>query len=110
MVKASWSGSYPCLCSGKWALIVNDEDVSNKIPKDLRDSSMNTYGTYQRWYFDDDWLETFEDYVDGLKCDDWIVENKEWLNNISTDISIQREIFVAINEQDFRSGSCGGCI
>lgn len=110
MIEASWSGSYPCLCSGKWTLMVNGEDVSNKIPEELRKSSMNTYGTYQNWYFDNNWSEVFEDYVDGLKCDDWIVENKEWLNNISTDISMQREIFAAINEQDFRSGSCGGCI
>lgn len=110
MVQAKWSGSYPCLCFGKWTLKVNGKDVSKKIPKDLRESPMNTYGTYQSWHFNDDWLEEFEDYEDGLECDEWIEDNKEWLDSISTDISIQKEIFYAINENNFRSGSCGGCI
>lgn len=109
MVEATWSGSYPCLCFGEWTLIVGGKNVSDKIPKNLKNSSMNTYGKYQSWYFEN-WSEVFEDYVDGLNCNDWIAENKEWLDDISTDISIQREIFDAINEQDFRSRSCGGCI
>ena len=69
MVEAKWSGSYPCLCYGKWTLKVNGKDVSNMIPKELRESSMNTYGTYQTWHFED-LLEVFEDYEDGLDCDD----------------------------------------
>lgn len=109
MVEAKWSGSYPCLCFGEWTLKVNGKDVSKKIPEDLRNSSMNTYGTYQSWHFEN-WLEVFEDYTDGLECEEWIEANKEWLDNISTDISIQKEIFYAISENDFRSGSCGGCI
>lgn len=109
MVEAKWSGSYPCLCCGKWTLKVNGEDVSDKIPKDLRDSSMYTYGSYRRWHFEN-WLEVFENYESGLECDDWVEENKKWLNEIATDLDIQREIYHAINEQDFRSGSCGGCI
>lgn len=108
-VEAKWSGSYPCLCFGEWTLKVNGKDVSDKIPNELRKSSMNTIGNYQSWHFEDG-LEVFEDYADGLKCEDWIVENKEWLDSISTDISIQIEIFLAINAEDFRSGSCGGCI
>ena len=71
---------------------------------------MNTYGTYQSWYFNDDYSVEFKDYTDGLECDEWIEANKEWLDNISTDIFAQEEIFYAINENDFRSGSCGGCI
>jgi hypothetical protein len=110
MVVAKWSGSYPCLCYGKWKLVVNGVDVSNKIPKELREDSMNTYGTYQSWHFNEDYGEEFEDYDDGLDCEDWIKENKEWLNEITTDESLQKEIFYAIQSQDFRSGSCGGCI
>ena len=109
MVEAKWSGSYPCLCYGKWTLIVNDKDVSDKIPEDLRDSSMNTYGTYQTWHFEN-CLEVFEDYTSGLDCYDWIKENKKWLDEITTELDTQKEIYQAINEQDFRSGSCGGCI
>lgn len=71
---------------------------------------MNTYGTYQSWYFDENMSEVFEDYTDGLECEEWIEANKEWLDGISEDISVQRDIFMAINAEDFRSGSCGGCI
>lgn len=30
MVEANWNGRYPCLCFGKWTLVVNGKDVSNK--------------------------------------------------------------------------------
>ena len=109
MVEANWSGSYPCLCFGEWTLKVDGKDVSNFIPESLRESSMNTYGTYQSWHFED-WMEVFENYESGLFCEDWIEENKEWLDKITKDEKVQAEIYYAINEQDFRSGSCGGCI
>lgn len=45
-VEAKWTGSYPCLCSGEWILKINNIDVSNLIPEELRTSSMNTFGSY----------------------------------------------------------------
>lgn len=108
-VEAKWTGLYPCLCSGEWILKVNNKDVSNLIPKELQTSSMNTFGTYSSWHFEN-WKEVFEDYEDGLDCFDWINKNKEWLNKISTDLWIQEEIYYAIRSEDFRAGSCGGCI
>ena len=110
MVIAKWSGEYPCLCCGEWTLNVDGKDVSDKIPSDLRESSMNTYGTYQSWHFDEDCLEVFEDYDSGLDCKEWIEENDEWLNEITTDYSVKEQIFLAIQSEDFRAGSCGGCI
>lgn len=109
MVEANWSGSYPCLCCGKWTLIVNGSDVSRLIPEGLRCSNMNTYKTYGEWSFEN-WSEVFEYYEDGLMCDDWIEENKYWLDVITNNSEIQKEIFYAINEKDWRHGSCGGCI
>ena len=109
MVEAKWSGSYPCLCYGEWTLKVNEKDVSGLIPEELRYDDMNTYGTYYSWHFEN-WIEVFEKYEDGLNCDDWIKENKYWLDTITEDISVQKEIYDAISEQDFRHGSCGGCI
>ena len=53
MVKANWSGSYPCLCHGLWTLEVDGVDVSDKIPKGIRDIHMGTYGTYEEWHFDE---------------------------------------------------------
>lgn len=109
MVKAKWSGSYPCLCSGKWSLEVNGVDVSDYIPNELRKSPMNTYGVYEEWHFEN-WIEVFEDYEDGLMGDEWIEQNKYWLDTITEDISVQIEIFYAITKEDWRYGSCGGCI
>lgn len=40
----------------------------------------------------------------------WIAVNKYWLDNISTDLDTQIQIYIAISAQDFREGSCGGCI
>ena len=110
MVNAYWSGSYPCLCSGTWTLEVNGVDVSSLIPEELRHDEMNTFGSYQSWHFNDDWLEEFENYNDGLMCDQWIKKNKYWLNTITDDVNIQKDIYYAISEHDWRHGSCGGCI
>lgn len=108
-VSASWSGSYPCLCSGEWTLIVNGKDVSDLIPKELRKHSMNTFGKYQSSHFEN-WSEVFDDYTEGLHCEEWIKENSYWLNLITEDIDTQKLIFLEIQKNDWRSGSCGGCI
>lgn len=110
-VMANWTGSCPNLCRGKWQLKVNDKWVSDKIPEDLRDDSMDTYGRYEKWNFAGGYnAVNWENYFDGLQCDEWIKENKKWLDSITTDDNIQRDIFEAISEEDFRHGSCGGCI
>lgn len=110
MVEAHWSGSWPALCCGEWSLKVNGKDVTDKIPENLRNQDMNTYGTYQRWYFDDNWIEQYEDYESGQEYDEWIESNKYWLDTITTDYKTQHEIYEAINAEDFRHSSCGGCI
>lgn len=110
MVEVNWSGSYPCLCCGEWTLKINGENVSNKIPDELRTGSMNTYGSYEEWYFDDNYLEVFGSYEDGLEMNEWIEENAYWLDQITSDYNTQEEIFKAIQKKDFRLGSCGGCI
>ena len=109
-VVASWSGRYPNLCFGEWHLSVNGKDVTDLIPEDLRDASMGTRGTYSRWHFDANWIEVFEDYDDGLEEEKWIEENLEWLSKISLDPDVQSKIYYALQSEDFRSGSCGGCI
>ena len=70
---------------------------------------MGTYGTYSYWYFAG-WEEKFKEYQDGMKFDQWVEANKSWLDTISTDTSVQREIYAAIQAHDFRIGQCGGCI
>lgn len=108
-VTARWTGSYPCLCCGTWILKVNGKNASEKIPDELRHEPMGTYGTYSYWYFAG-WEEKFKEYQDGMKCERWVEANKSWLDAISTDASVQREIYAAIQAHDFRVGQCGGCI
>ena len=108
-VKAKWTGRGFALCVGEWKLYVDGKDVTDKIPEDLRTEPMNTYKRSERWY-SKDWVEECESYYDGLKQDEWIESNKYWLDEITTDIDVQRQIFKAINEEDFRTNPCGGCI
>lgn len=109
-VEAKWTGSWPCLCSGEWVLMINGENVSHKIPDDLRTDNMGTAGDYQRWYFSKDYEEVWETYSSGLDCKAWIEKNRDWLENITTDPILQESIFEAFQVSDWRHGSCGGCI
>ena len=71
-VEVEWSGGYLCLCHGKWTLKVDGRDVSDKIPEDLKKDDMNTYKSYRKWHFNEDYREEWEYYNDGLRCEDWI--------------------------------------
>lgn len=102
-VEAKWSGSYPNLCSGEWMLFIDGKDMSNKIPEDYRNEPMYTNGVYLSW-------SLRNNYEDGLKCEDWIKENKEWLDEITIDKNEQEDIYYAFQLNDWRYGSCGGCI
>lgn len=111
MVKANWSGKYPHLCRGEWTLEVNGENVSDKIPDKIRKNSpMRTYGSYISWYFNKHWDLKYTLYADGLDEQEWIEENDYWLNNITDNMKIKREIYEAIQNEDFRMKTCGGCI
>lgn len=105
MVTATWTGDWPVLCHGEWKLEVDGVDYTHLIPEDMRESPMNTFGTYQSWHFED-WMEVFEDYEDGLYFGDWYAANP-WVDAIPAPAI---EIYCAFAEQDWRPGSCGGCI
>lgn len=110
MVVAEWTGRFPNLCHGEWKLYVDGSDVSSCIPTSSKDKPMNTLKEYRSWHFDKKIGVVFDYYVDGIDCEDWIVENDWWLDRITEYVKIHREIFHAINECDWRYGSCGGCI
>lgn len=105
IVRAEWTGQYPCLCSGEWKLFIGDQDYSHMIPEDKRRSHMNTAGVYSDWHFEN-WTEVFEDYEDGLEFEEWLVENP-WVHDLPAP---DLDIFVAFSCEDFRPGQCGGCI
>lgn len=56
------------------------------------------------------WIEVFEDYQNGMDCDEQIKHNKYYLDNISISQTIQEQLFYGFQASDCRHGSCGGCI
>lgn len=111
---ATWSGSYPSLCCGRWSISV--DGVILPIPDNKIKETMNTFGVYTSWHFDVHWSEIFEDYEDGLGKSQWIAENKSWIDEGLAKINKHFSyddyciLYDAIQKQDFRMGSCGGCI
>ena len=105
--RANWSGSYPCLCSGEWTLFKNEIEIKEPIP--FQNNPANTYGVYSEWHFDENWIEQFEDYEDGLLCTEWCKEYKDYLSKIAP-MDEWDKIYYAFQENDWRHCECGGCI
>ena len=109
--KAEWTGSYPNLCSGEWKLWYKGKRVA--LPPEQVGRDMNTLSTYSSWHFED-WMEVFEDYEDGMDVEEWV--GQEWVkkmldeNDIPTCRSNAIALYEEINKEDWRHGSCGGCI
>ena len=106
MIEAIWTGEYPCFCRGEWKLKIDGENVSHMIPDECRHSPMGTKGTYRSWYFDDDYSEQFEDYVDGYNFECW-VDHNPWVLDLPSDAL---SIYLEFQRNDWRRGQCGGCI
>lgn len=105
-VKAVWTGKYPNLCGGTWYLEVNGHDVSEKIPPDRRHEEMYTY----KHYMVEDLDGEYNYWVLGWGWKDWVRHNDYWLLRISPSRALKKQIFLAIQEQDFTQGCCGGCL
>ena len=109
-IKIEWTGGWPSLCIGEWVIEIDGVNYSDKIPEDLRESDMGTEGWYDSWCFVNGWEDKWSKYPDGLGKTEWIEANRYWLKDLPLDESDYHKIYELINEQDFRSGSCGGCI
>lgn len=105
---AEWSGGFPNLCSGEWTLYHYGKKVDVEIP--FQNEPANTCGEYQEWYFNGDWEEEWGYYEDGLFENEWIEENIEYLKKITKDQVQYPYIYLAFKYNDWRYGSCGGCI
>ena len=101
-----WTGAYPNLCSGEWTLFKNGEKVDVEIP--FQGCPANTAGEYEEWWFEN-WNEVFGSYFDGLSCEEWCKENKDYLVKVAP-AHEWANIYCAFSENDWRHGSCGGCI
>ena len=107
-ITVKWTGAYPNLCSGEWIITVGGEKV--ELPDKVRTSPMWTRGAYNTWTFNKDWQEVWSQYEDGLDFEPWLHENNSWLSRLNLSSEEERALYNAISAEDWRHGSCGGCI
>ena len=109
-----WTGCYPCLCHGEW--IIKYDGIELTIPEDEKEGPMFTFGEFGRWHFDEDYMEEWDYYEDGWEKDVWINRNLYWVkpmfeeHNIEITDELLSELYDKIQDEDWRYGSCGGCI
>lgn len=104
--EVEWTGNWPSLCCGEWVIKYKGELV--RLPDDVVNSSMGTEGEYQSWHFED-WVEVFDHYHNGIGFTEWLHENP-WASEITSETKELQELFSKIQDNDWRHGSCGGCI
>lgn len=101
-----WTGRYPNLCYGEWTLFINNKPCEVEIP--FQGNPADTFGTYSEWWFEN-WNEVFGDYEDGMYCEKWCEKYKDYLAKVAPE-SDWPDVYEAFQENDWRHGSCGGCI
>ena len=105
---ARWTSQGNTLCLGHWEIQYLGLPLT--LPLDRVEKDMGTRGIYCFMDPDD------ELFLEGLDEDEWIVANMEWLSDlfIQHDIPLEEELFrffyQAVNKEDWRCGSCGGCM
>lgn len=105
---ARWTARGNNLCLGHWEISYQGRPLPLKPARGQND--MGTYGIYSYIYPDDD------TFAEGLAEDAWIVENAGWLTELFSGHDISpceeqlRAFYRAVNRQDWRCGSCGGCL
>lgn len=105
---AQWTAKGNNLCLGHWEIHYQGQALSLDAAR--RDNDMGTYGIFSYIYPDD------EEFAEGVPEDRWIEENADWLSElfaahgIPDDEARMRWFYQAVNAQDWRCGSCGGCI
>jgi hypothetical protein len=105
---AFWTARGNNLCLGHWEISYLGNPL--QLEPGIRQNDMGTYAIYS--FFDP------EDamFAEGLQEDDWIVGNVDWLANLFRQNGVpiseenMRAFYRAVNLQDWRCGSCGGCI
>ncbi|MGR6981009.1 hypothetical protein ACUHGC_06290 [Testudinibacter sp. P27/CKL/0425] len=105
---ARWTAVGNTLCLGHWE--ISYQGLPLVLPEQKREHDMGTNGIYS---FMDPEEELFRE---GLYEDDWIIENADWLadvfiaSNVPLDEAHFHYFYQAVNQEDWRCGSCGGCM
>lgn len=105
---ARWTAKGNNLCLGRWEIHYLERPL--ELDAERREQDMGTFGIFS-YIFPDD-----EDLAEGLREDEWILKNAGWLveffssHGIPVDEAHMRWFYQAVNAQDWRCGSCGGCL
>ncbi len=105
---ATWSAKGHTLCLGHWQITFHGLNLV--LPEAKAQNHMDTQKIFS-WLFPDD-----EDYTEGLALPDWIEQHGDWLmdvfdnHNIPFDQQHIQWFYAAVNENDWRCASCGGCL
>lgn len=105
---AVWSEQGHTICLGHWEIRYQGRPLA--LPGGRREEDMGTFGIYSFLFPDD------PEFAEGLDEEEWILENIDWLtelfvaNDIPVEESHLRWFYKAVNREDWRCGSCGGCI
>jgi len=105
---ARWSATGNNLCLGRWEVSYQGRPLA--LDSERHEKDMGTYGIFSYIFPDDEAL------AEGLGEDEWILENAGWLGELLAQHAIpgdeahRRWFYQAINPQDWRCGSCGGCL
>ncbi len=106
--RARWTSKGHTLCLGHWEISYQDRLLT--LPEQYLESDLGTWGVYDPIYDDD------PEFSEGFKEEDWIIANVDWLldlfieADIPTDQKHMAWLYQAVNAEDWRCGSCGGCI
>ncbi|MFZ5512587.1 MAG: hypothetical protein ACOZCP_21310 [Pseudomonadota bacterium] len=105
---ARWTAKGNNLCLGHWEIDYRGRPLV--LDAERREKDMGTRGNFSFLDPDD------PDLVEGLPEDDWILENLRWLADLFVDHGIpideahMRWFYQAVNAEDWRCASCGGCL
>lgn len=105
---ANWSAKGHTLCLGHWTITYQGLPLT--LQSKQADNYMGTFGIFS-WLNPDD-----EDYAEGLPEHLWIDKNADWLlevfelHHIAFDEENIHWFYQAVSAEDWRCGSCGGCI
>ncbi len=103
-----WSQHGHNICLGHWDINYQGEPI--QLPAEKQQQEMGTFGIYSYLYPDD------PDFAEGFEEQEWILQNLEWLipmfeeHQLPVDEQHLSWFYQSINHQDWRCGSCGGCI
>jgi len=128
IINVNWTGGYPNLCSGHWVFKVNGNYLPSECDKYGKPIDKYEYGhwmtehlgisgTYSAWEFGDNYEEHWNNYHDGITEQDFLLSDKFKkivelleLNGFTLTEESTKLLILGIEQRDWRSGSCGGCI